>query len=43
VRDQPGLQDGRPAHLLHLPHAHQHEQAEDPQGQVELREEQLQH
>ena len=34
VRDQPRLQDGRPAHLLHQPYAHQHEQAEDHQGQV---------
>ena len=25
VRDLPWLQDGRPAHELHLAHAHQHE------------------
>ena len=36
MRDQPRLQDGRPPHLLHQPHAHQHEQAEEHQGQVEL-------
>ena len=34
VRDLARLQDGRPPHLLHLPHAHQHEQAEDAQGEV---------
>ena len=34
LRDLPGLQDGRPAHLLHQPHAHQHEQAEDTQSEV---------
>lgn len=28
LRDVSGLQDGRPAHLLHLPDAHQHEQTE---------------
>ena len=34
MRDQPRLQDGRPAHLLHQPYAHQYEQAEDHQSQV---------
>ena len=34
LRDQPRLQDGRPSNLLHQPHAHQHEQAEDHQGQI---------
>ena len=34
MRDQPRLQDGRPPHQLHQPHAHQHEQTEDHQGQV---------
>ena len=34
VRDLAGLQDGRPADLLHQPHAHQHEQAEDAASKV---------
>ena len=34
LRDESGLQDGRPAHQLHQPHAHQHEQAEVTEGQV---------
>ena len=34
MRDLPGLQDGRPAHVLHLAHAHKHEQAEEHEGQV---------
>ena len=36
VRDQPRLQDGRPAHELHLAHAHQHEQAEVIEDQVKI-------
>ena len=35
LRDVVGLQDGRPAHLLHLAHADQHEQAEVHQSQVD--------
>ena len=34
VRDLAGLQDGRPADLLHQPHAHQHEQAENAASKV---------
>ena len=36
VRDLPRLQDGRPLDLLHLAHAHQHEQAEVIEDEVKI-------
>ena len=36
MRDLARLQDGRPLDLLHLAHAHQHEQAEVIEDQVKI-------